>query len=317
MVDDGQIERSKRIQQRTGRTFHFATRLLPERVRHATYVLYAFFRVADEVVDAEETPPPDEQRRELAELRAAALGEQDTDDDVLAAFSELRANNDIAHDDVDVFVDAMEADIDTDRYETYEELEQYMDGSAAAVGRMMTAVMDPDDPESALPHATALGEAFQMTNFIRDVHEDIVDRDRIYLPSETWEKYDVSEQQLLNFEFDDNVAAAIRHEVRRTETLYKDGVAGIKYLPEDCQFAVLLAAVLYADHHRLVRNRGYDTLTETPELGTVRKLSLYARTRLAWFRNKDPEWVFRKVSSVPYGDHSAGGAGHGEHTPAR
>ena len=317
MVDDEQIARSRRIQQRTGRTFHFATRLLPERVRHATYVLYAFFRVADEVVDAEETPPPAEQREELENLRTAALGERETDDDVLAAFNELRAEYDIADADVNVFVDAMEADIDTDRYETYEELEQYMDGSAAAVGRMMTAVMEPDDPEAALPHATKLGEAFQMTNFLRDVHEDIVDRDRIYLPDETWREYDVPEDQLLEFEFDDNVAAAIRHEMRRTETLYKEGVAGIKYLPEDCQFAVLLASVLYADHHRLIRNRECDTLTVTPELGTVRKLSLYLRTRWAWFRNKDPEWVFRKVSAVPYGDHSAESAGHGEHTPAR
>ena len=317
MVDEGQIERSKRIQQRTGRTFHFATRLLPERVRHPTYVLYAFFRVADEVVDAEETAPPAEQRRELERLRAAALGERETDDEVLQAFSEMRDRHGIASSDVDVFVDAMEADIDTDRYETYAELEEYMDGSAAAVGRMMTAVMDPDDPEAALPHATALGEAFQLTNFIRDVHEDIVERDRIYLPQETLAEYDVTDEQLLAFEFDESVAAAVRHEMRRTETLYKEGVAGIKYLPEDCQFAVLLAAVLYADHHRLVRERGYDTLTETPELSTLRKVSLYVRTRWAWFRNKDPEWVFRKVSAVPYGDHSGHNAGHGEHTPVR
>ena len=51
MVDDEQIARTKAIQRRTGRTFHVATRFLPERVRYPTYALYAFFRVADEVVD--------------------------------------------------------------------------------------------------------------------------------------------------------------------------------------------------------------------------------------------------------------------------
>ncbi len=317
MVADDQIERSKRIQQQTGKTFHFATRLLPERVRHPTYVLYAFFRVADEVVDAQETAPPPEQRDELERLRAAALGERETDDDVLAAFAEMRDRHGIADEDIEVFIDAMAADIDTNRYDRYEELEAYMDGSAAAVGRMMTAVMDPGDPEAALPHATKLGEAFQMTNFVRDVHEDIVDRDRVYLPRETFERYGVSEEQLLNFEFDDDVAAAIRHETRRTERLYKEGVAGIKFLPDDCQFAVLLAAVLYADHHRLVRDRGYDTLTVTPELGTPRKVSLLARTRWAWFRTKDPEAVFRRVSTVPYGDTAHSGSGHGERMPVR
>ena len=318
MVDDDQIARSKRIQQRTGKTFHFATRVLPDRVREPTYVLYAFFRVADEVVDAAETAPPAEQRRELERLRDAALGREETDDPVLSAFAEMREEHGITQEDVTGFIDAMLSDIDTERYETYEELEAYMDGSASAVGRMMTAVMEPDDPGAALPHATALGEAFQLSNFLRDVREDVVELDRIYLPRETLREYDVAEEQLRRFEFDERVEAAMRHELRRAESLYKEGVAGIKYLPEDCQFAVLLAAVLYAEHHALIRERGFDTLSETPELGTLRKLSLFVRTRWAWFRSKDPETVFRRVSCVPYGDSdsSRSGTGHGETVPA-
>ena len=317
MVNDEQVARSRRIQQRTGRTFHFATRLLPDRVRDPTYVLYAFFRVADEVVDAEETAPPPRQREELAHLRDAALGREPTDDPVVSAFSEMREEFDIAAADVETFVDAMESDIDTDRYPTYADLEAYMDGSAAAVGRMMTAVMDPADSEAALPHATALGKAFQLSNFLRDVGEDIVEHDRIYLPVETLSEHDVTEEQLLNFEFDAGVADAVRHELRRAESLYKKGVAGIEYLPRDCQFAVLLAAVLYAEHHALVRERGYDTLTATPELGTLRKVRLLVRTRWAWFRSKDPVAVFRRVSCVPYGDQPHLGAGHGEGVPVR
>ncbi|MFC6787751.1 phytoene/squalene synthase family protein [Halobaculum halobium] len=319
MVDDDQIARSKRIQQRTGKTFHFATRVLPERVREPTYVLYAFFRVADEVVDGAETAPPDEQRRELDHLREAALGREETDDPVLSAFAELCEEHSIAEEDVETFTEAMRSDIDTDRYETYEDLEAYMDGSASAVGRMMTAVMDPENPDAALPHATALGDAFQLSNFLRDVREDILELDRVYLPQETLREYDVTEEQLKRFEFDERVEAVMRHELRRAESLYKEGVAGIKYLPEDCQFAVLLAAVLYAEHHALIRERGFDTLTETPELGTLRKLKLFAKTRWAWFRCKDPETVFRRVSCVPYGDSESNrsGAGHADRVPAR
>ena len=312
MVEQTQVAQSKRIQRRTGKTFHVATRLLPKRIRHATYVLYGFFRIADEVVDAEETAPPAEQRAELERLRRGALGEEPTDEPVLDAFAAVRAEHGIADEDVHSFVDAMESDIDTDRYETYDELETYMDGSAAAVGRMMTAIMDLDDETAAaaLPHATKLGEAFQMTNFLRDVREDVVERDRIYLPLETLRRHDVSERQILDLEFDSNVAAAMREELARTERLYEEGVAGIKYLPEDCQLAVLLAAVLYADHHRLIRDLGYYTVSTTPELSFARKISLLVRTRWKWQWNKDPEAVFYEVCRGFDGTHD-----HRDHGP--
>jgi phytoene synthase len=299
MVNDTQLAESKAIHRRTGTTFYVATRLLPERVRHATYVLYAFFRVADEIVDDPNGPPPAEQREQLDRLREGALGGE-TDDSVVAAFSDLRAQYDIPDAAVEEFVDAMVTDIDTDSYETHAELDEYMGGSAAAVGEMMTAVMQPDDPETARQHARALGEAFQLTNFLRDVREDVIERDRIYLPETARDEHGVTEAQIERFAMDERFAALMRSELERTETRYREGVAGIKYLPKDCQLPVLLAAVLYADHHRLIRNRGYDTLSVTPELTTTRKLSLLARTRWHWLWNTDPETVFAKVSTVSH-----------------
>ena len=299
MVNDDGVSQGKAIQRRTGTTFHFATRLLPKRIREATYVLYAFFRVADEVVDDAEGVPPDEQRTELEHLRAAALGEASTDDPVLVAFSEMRERHDIDDADVHAFVDAMLTDVTKDRYESYEEVRAYMDGSAAAVGRMMTAVMNPDEYEAALPHATALGEAFQLTNFLRDVGEDVIERDRIYLPMTTLERYGVDPEEILELEYSEAFADAMRHEMRRTERLYQDGVAGIEHLPEDCQFAVTLAAVLYADHHRLIRDHDFDVLATTPELSTGRKVSLLVRTALNWVVLRDPEAVFYRVGAVP------------------
>jgi len=312
MVEQDQIRQSKSIQRRTGKTFHLATRVLPERVRHATYVLYAFFRVADEVVDAAETAPPPEQRRRLEELRRQALGEEETDDPVLDAFAELRDAHDIPDADVDAFVDAMRSDIDTDRYETYDDLEAYMDGSAAAVGRMMTEIMETPRAAEAMPHATALGVAFQLSNFLRDVREDVVERDRIYLPLETLRKHDVTEEQVLNFEYDDRFRAAMEEELRRAETRYREGVEGIRFLPEDCQFAVLLAAVLYADHHR-----DCDVLSTTPSLSTSRKLFLLAKTRLYWAIERDPVAVFRRVSVVPYPDENDTTRDTGRSNPSR
>jgi phytoene synthase len=287
-------------------------------VRHSTYVLYAFFRIADEVVDDEaQELSPEEQAARLERLRAEAKAERDTDDPVLSAFQEVKGRYDVPDREVDEFVDAMAADIDRDRYETYEDLEAYMRGSASAVGVMMTAIMEPEDRETALPHAVALGKAFQMTNFLRDVREDVVDRDRIYLPVETLRSHGVSPADVDCLEFSEGFAGAVAEELRRTEQLYREGVAGIKYLPEDCQFAVLLAAVLYAEHHRLIRSQGYDVLSKRPSLSTARKVWLLAKTRWHWALSKDPERVFRRVSAVPDSERPSREREHGERVPAQ
>lgn len=298
MVDSTQLAQSKSIHRETGQTFYYATRLLPERVRHPTYVLYAFFRVADEVVDNPGGLSPTERKDRLVEIREAALGREPTDDPVLSAFSEVRERYGIPDEEIEQFIDAMLTDIETSRYETYEALESYMRGSAAAVGVMMTIIMRTDDDESALPKARRLGEAFQLTNFLRDVGEDIDDRDRIYLPQETLETHGADPADIEAQRFTDEIGSAIEHEMKRAERLYREGVSGIKYLPVDCQLPVLTAAVLYADHHRLIREHGYDTVTRTPSIGTLRKLSLVAQTRWYWIWNKDPEAVFAKVSDI-------------------
>jgi phytoene synthase len=299
MASPDDIATSKAIQQRTGKTFHVATRLLPGRVRDATYVLYAFFRVADEVVDDPGDKPPGEQRRELSRIREAALGERETDDPVLAAFRSIKDRYDIPDREVETFVDAMEMDVTTDRYDTHAELEEYLRGSSVAVAYMMLAVMDPEDKERALPHARALGEAFQLTNFLRDVREDVMDYGRIYIPGSTLAQYGVSEAQIEARRFDDGFAAAMRSELRRTERLYREGVEGIRHLPEDCRFAVLLSAVLYAEHHRLIRDRGYDVLSERPTLSRRRRLLLAAKTWFQYRRLGDPVATFERVSAVP------------------
>lgn len=306
MVSQQQIERSKAVQRRTGQTFHVATRFLPERARYPTYVLYAFFRTADDVVDDEDPAPPDEQRRRLQQMRAAALGEREADDPVVEAFADLRARHDIPREEVETFIRSMLMDIDKSRYRTREELSTYLRGSSAAVGHMMLELMDPPEKETARPHAGALGEAFQLTNFIRDVREDVLEYDRVYLPAETLAANGVGHEDVVELEFSEGVADAVREELARAERLYYYGVDGIRYLPEDCQFPVLAAAVMYADQHRLVRDHGYDVLSTRPTLTMRRRLGLIARTRLRWQFSDDPLSVFDRVTDLEASDADIG-----------
>lgn len=298
-MNESQLDRGKTIHKQTGQTFYYATRLLPERIREPTYVLYGFFRIADEVVDGDEDLSPSQQREELEKIRARALGETEAEEPVVAAFSEVREEYGIPDSEVNAFIDAMVSDIDTDRYETFEDLREYVRGSAAAVGHMMSAIMDIEDPEAARPHASALGEAFQLTNFLRDVREDIRDLDRVYLPKDTLQEHEVTVEQIRDGRATRGFREAMQTELRRTEQLYREGVAGIEHLPEDSQFSVLVAATLYAEHHRLIRRQNFDVLNSRPSLSAPRKLLVVARTWWNWRRFSDPVTVFRRVSPIP------------------
>ena len=334
MVTTRQLEDSKAIQRRTGKTFHVATRFLPARVREATYVLYAFFRIADDVVDDPDPDPPAVQRAELARIREAALGRRGADDPVLDAFSEIRRRHGIPDREVEEFLRAMERDVqpeddepeddepveaeDDEPVETEDDQpeltgrdralqvefrdaddrEAYLRGSAVAVAYMMLAVMDPDDPDAARPHARALGEAFQLTNFLRDVREDAVDYGRIYLPETVMEREGVTRRQIAELRATAAFRSALEAELHVAEERYRTGVAGIRLLPDDCRFPVLLAAVLYAEHHRLIRDRDFDVLSTPPELTATRYLALLVRTWAHWRRTRDPEAVFYRVSAV-------------------
>lgn len=298
-MDASAVAESRAIHRATGPTFFLATRFLPRRVRRATYVLYAFFRLADEVVDDPGPASIDERKRRLQAIRRAVLGDREPTHPVLAAFRDLRREAAIPRSEVEVFLDAMATDLERDRYETRADLEAYMRGSSTAVAFMLLAVMDPDEPGLARPHARALGEAFQLTNFLRDVREDVLDRDRIYLPATVLDAHGSSQDELARLEPTRGIQAAVADELRRTEELYRIGVAGIRYLPRECQFPVLLAAVLYADHHRLIREQGFDVVSNAPSLSTPRKLWLVLATAGRWAFDRDPVSVFFDVSTVP------------------
>ncbi|MFW6384864.1 MAG: phytoene/squalene synthase family protein [Halodesulfurarchaeum sp.] len=298
MPSQRQVALSRTIQRRTGPTFHLATSVLPRRIRHPVYVLYAFFRLADDVVDTTESVDPEVQRRELEHIREQALGRVEPEDPVLAAFHEVKTEYGISDEEVNVFIEAMVADVDHDPYERYENVEEYMRGSAVAVGHMMVDVMAVDEPSIAKPHAASLAKAFQLTNFLRDVREDQRKYDRVYLPGDTRDHFDVTAGQLRSGEVDDGFRRVMQVELARTEHLYHHGVAGIEYLPEDCQFGVLLAAVLYAEYHRLIRNQNFDVLSKQPSIPTWRKFYVLAKTRLVWVLYRDPESVFERVAAI-------------------
>lgn len=180
--------RCQELHRQHGRTYYLATRLLPAWKRRHVHALYGFTRYADEIVDrTEELPPADRAARldEWSSQFIAGLHGEPVDDPLLPAVLHTIAVFDLDRADFASFLRSMVMDLTVLSYPTYDDLLDYMEGSAAVIGTMMLPILGSSDPAAAREPARQLGFAFQLTNFIRDVAEDL-DRGRTYLPTRTW-----------------------------------------------------------------------------------------------------------------------------------
>ncbi|MGH3973460.1 MAG: phytoene/squalene synthase family protein [Pseudonocardiaceae bacterium] len=258
-----------------GRTYFLATRLLPPAARPAIHALYGLARYADEIVDDLADTRPWLQR--LAELDALTqhlrdgLEQGHSDHPVLAApvHTAIRYRIDPRH--FTDFMVSMRMDRPVEQggvagYQTFDELAHYVHGSAAVIGLQVLPVLGTVVPrEQAEPHAAALGIAFQITNFLRDVGEDL-DRGRVYLPADELAAFGVDRTLLAwcrsTGRPDPRVRRALAHLVARTRAIYRRAAPGIPMLAPVSQDCVATAFNLYggilneieaADYHILSR----------------------------------------------------------------
>lgn len=174
------------MQRRHDPTFYLATRRLPAGTRPAVHALYGFVRGADEIVDGSSLRAEPAARRAALDAWQAelerGLDAGHTDHPVLAALVDAGSRHDLPLDQLSVYMDSMRVDCGPVRIGDEAELDRYMNGSAATVGRIMAPILGaPTEAE----RFAALGVAFQLTNFIRDVREDL-EMGRQYLPG--WEE---------------------------------------------------------------------------------------------------------------------------------
>jgi len=251
-----------------GRTYFLATRLLPPGRRPAVHALYGFARYADEIVDdLSDGRGPDERAARLDTLADAldrALAGGPTTHPVLLAVADTAHRYGIDHRHFTDFVASMRMDTHVTDYPTYAELDRYMHGSAAVIGLQMLPVLGTvTAPERARPHAAALGVAFQLTNFLRDVGEDL-DRGRVYLPADELAAFGV-DRDLLGWcrrtgHRDPRVRAALAHLVARTQAVYRRAAPGIPMLEPVSRACIACAFTLYGDILDRIRDAGYEAV---------------------------------------------------------
>ncbi|MGW5052493.1 phytoene/squalene synthase family protein [Actinokineospora sp. NPDC004072] len=267
----------RRINAEHGRTYYLATRLLPPHRRPAVHALYGFARLADEIVDAPGPDPAGALGALEAELRSAFFGAPAHP--VLAALADTVDRYAIDPELFAVFLKSMRMDLTITDYPDLDALAEYTHGSAGVIGLMMLPVLGTAGPRAdAEPAAAALGEAFQLTNFLRDVGEDL-DRGRVYLPADHLAAFGVDRERLLATRAvggDRAVRRAIAHLVAHTRAVYRRAEPGIALLDPVARPCVATAYRLYAGILDEIARADYDVLTRRAVVPRRRRLAVAA-----------------------------------------
>ncbi|MDA8277344.1 MAG: phytoene/squalene synthase family protein [Actinomycetota bacterium] len=271
-------ERCKELNKRFGKSYYYSTYLLPKSSRKYIHSLYAFCRYADDIVD--DFDPSDlasrkERLKKFSDDFYHDLKVGQSSDPILRAVIHTVKLFDIEVELFDKFLHSMEMDFSKTRYETYDELLGYMEGSAAVIGEMTLPVLEPSSKYAREP-ARQLGFAFQLTNFIRDVEEDLK-RNRIYLPLSDVEKFDALEDLLLN-KNSERVRDLISFEIDRAREHYLQSLAGDCYLPPRSAACVQAARDLYSGILQEVEKSNYQIFGHRATVSMYRKLKTAART---------------------------------------
>lgn len=283
------------------RTFWLASQFLPHDKRRSAYALYAFCRVADDLVDRAASSSPADVALHFGDycrqLRATLAGRPQG-----AVFRELHHAlrvHDIPAPVLQELLDAIASDCTPSRYATWPDLYRYCEGVASTVGEMCTYVFGvtggDDVRRRALTHARILGVAMQLTNILRDVGED-ARQGRCYLPDEDLVRFGLSRDEVLRgvHATDPRWRSLMTFEIARARSLYACAMPGIALLAPDSQRCATACAIGYSGILGAIESIGYDNFATRARLG------LGARAAVAWrvWRMPIPRGVEQKAQPI-------------------
>jgi len=281
-IDDPELraayQRCRAVNAAHGRTFFLATRLLAPDQRPPIHALYGFARYADDILDdfdpTLDTTTRAARLQQLSDEFFSPVGYPGNP--VLAAVRHTARHYAIDDELFEDFLTSMRMDLTVTDYPDRASLNLYMKGSAEAIGLQVLPILGTIGPaEAAAPHAAALGRAFQLTNFLRDVDEDLA-RGRVYLPADELACYDVDRDLLMwcrtNRTTDHRVrnALADQHDIARGVYRYAaDGVALLKPRSQPC---VATALTLYSEILDRIEESDFAVFSQRASVGNGRRM---------------------------------------------
>jgi phytoene synthase len=264
----------KRLNALHGKTYFLATLLLPKAKRPFVHALYGFARYADEIVDDLASELSIEEKAQslstwgdgvLADLKKGT-----SDDHVGRALIDTVKRFDIPHEHFEAFLHSMTMDLTVQEYETYEDLLEYVYGSAAVIGLEMVPILGPLHND-AYGAAKKLGIAFQLANFIRDVDEDL-DRGRVYLPIKELAQFGVTREMLEERVLTPEIIEALKFQIARVRQLQAEAAPGIAMLEATSRPCIQAASTLYCGIVDEVEKIGYDIFNQRAKTSTARRI---------------------------------------------
>jgi len=273
-----------------GKTYYLATLLLPPAKRPYVHALYGFARYADEIVDDLASTLTESQKAEQLRVWGneflAKFDSGHTDDPVCLAVLDTVRRWNIPREHFEAFLHSMTMDLTVAEYATYEDLYEYVYGSAAVIGLQMVPILEPTS-QDAYKYATELGVAFQLANFIRDVGEDL-ERGRVYLPLEELAQFGVTRADLEARVATPEIKAALKYQIARVRQLEESSRAGIAMLGASAQPCIETARILYCGIVNAVEDIDYEVFAKRATVSLTRRLRVavpaYWQARKLWKR---------------------------------
>ncbi len=284
-IDDTRLIESyrycRRLNAQHGRTYFLATRLLAPSQRPAVHALYGFARYADDILDDMESDAGVAERRERLDRLSAKFfsGTADASEPVLAAVLHTARTYRIPVELFDDFLSSMRMDLTVTDYPDRAALNGYMRGSAEVIGLQMLPILGTVVPAAeAEPYAEALGRAFQLTNFLRDVDEDL-SRNRVYLPADELAAYGVDRDLLTwcqqNRRTDPKVREALAAQHAVTREVYREARKGIALLAPQSRPCVATAFTLYSEILDRIEAVDFAVFSQRASVGVGRRLRVF------------------------------------------
>ena len=273
-----------------GKTFAFASQLLPFPRRQAIHAAYAFCRIADDIVD----------RAPATGLAAAARAldawEAELDAPVhpiAVAFAAARAAYGIPVEAARDLIEGVRMDLAPRRYETWDDLRLYCYRVAGTVGLISAPVLGCAH-KAKLANAVDLGIAMQLTNILRDVGED-ARMGRLYLPLDELAAFGVCPEATLAARPSGRFRELMQFEIARARGYYDSAREGIPALAPSGQWAALASAHLYGKILTRIEENNYEVFRTRAVVPNGRKLRAMPTVAAAFVRLQIPDGVRFRV----------------------
>jgi phytoene synthase len=294
----------RKIARSAARNFYYGFVLLPAAKRDALCALYAFMRGIDDISD--EPGAIEEKQKRLEQQRAEldrVLSGGDTADPVWPALRHTVAKFGIPPRYLHDLIAGAEMDLTVSSYDTFDELRSYCYHVAGAVGLCCLHVFGFDDPQ-APEFAEKLGIAFQLTNILRDVREDLA-MGRVYIPREDFVRFGCTAEDFEGSSSNESLAELVRFESARARDLYREGWKLLPLVSADSRAALWAMARIYSRILERIEARGLAVVTgDRARLSTAEKIWTLLRARTGWFKNvlreRDRDW--RRTGGTVGGD---------------